>query len=102
MRRQLRLLCTALALVSGCASATAPTNALTADPSLDFDSARAHWLASPHANYTFEFDTQGSWFPSPGYLRGVVSGGRLVELNLMSSAEMVDPQSGLTIDELWE
>jgi hypothetical protein len=85
--------------LSGCASSTSPD--LAPDPSLSFDTAYARWTAVAHTNYAFEFDQQGSWVPSPGFIRATVTDGRLTDLHLVDSHEVVPLTAGFTIDQLW-
>jgi hypothetical protein len=100
MPLHLRTLFAAMTLLVACSSSTAPD--LVADPTLGFDTARARWTATRPADYTFEFDAQGAWFPSPGYYHATVVGGRLVDLRLAATGAPADLVNGFTIDQLWD
>lgn len=89
-----------LLVLGACGTAlTAPE--LVVDPALTFDAAHARWVAFRPANYSFEFNVQGSWFLSPGYSRATVVDGRLVAVRPVGWRKQVSPTDGFTIDELW-
>ena len=84
------------------ACGTATTAPLVVDRALTFDAAHARWVAFRPANYSFEFNEQGSWFFTPGYSRATVADGRLVAVRPVGWHQRVSPGEGFTIDQLWE
>ena len=90
-----------LLVLGACGTATTAPE-LVVDPALTFDAAHARWVTFRPANYSFEFNEQGSWFFTPGYSRATVADGRLVALRPVGWHERVSPGAGFTIDELWE
>ena len=102
MRRFHSFALAALVALAGCGTTEPLSLELVPDPTLTFDTARARWLASRPASYTFEFDAANAMVPSPGFARVTVAGGALVEVRRVESGELLALGHGFTIDQLWE
>ncbi len=96
MSNRTRLLGVAFALLAACSSVTE-----VADATLDLDAAHARWMSTHPASYTFDFNSQGSAFPTPEYYRVEVTNNRITAVTRLPTGEPVVVTRALSIDDLW-
>jgi hypothetical protein len=90
------LLCTAIALLGACSSATEPVV-----PTLDFDAAEARWATSHPSSYSFDYISYSAMLPTQGFFRVDVTNGSVVRVMSYSTGAFVATTAGFTIDDLW-
>ena len=99
MRRLLSLVVAVLALLPACSSSTAPGE-LVPDQSLTFETAHARWEATRQPDYSFDFDIQTAWLPTPLSAQVIVVGNQVADVRRGGGSAPLN--LGFTVDQLWD